>query len=227
VSELKADWETTDGRIRLFNRDCMEVLPLLGVVDCVVTDPPYGIGAAKMTMGRGSRNDTGHHKSMTWDSKPPRTEDLLRICEGRPSIVWGGNYFGLPASRCWLVWDKLDPNSDFAAAELAWTNLDRVAKTFYLSRKANSLQGGFHPTQKPLSLMLWCLSMIPESTVVFDPFMGSGTTGLACLRLGKRFIGIEKERPYFEAAIKRITDELNRTPLFDPAPIIQRSLIND
>jgi len=192
------------GDATLYLGDCLEILPTLGKVDAVVTDPPYGIGAGKMTMGRGSRNDTGHHTPIDWDKSPPALVDLISIIGCHPAILWGGNYFGLPASSRWLVWDKLDPNSDFASCELAWTNLAGVVKTFTMSRKANSLLGGDHPTQKPVSLMQWCLGFLPGAETILDPFMGSGTTGVACANLGRKFIGIEICEQYFNIACERI-----------------------
>jgi DNA modification methylase len=202
------------GDARLILGDCLEILPTLGKVDAVVTDPPYGINAGKMTMGRGSRNDTGQHARLDWDKAPPALGDLLSIVSIHFAIIWGGNYFGLPPSSRWLIWDKLDPNSDFASCELAWTNLSGVVKTFAMSRKANSLMGGDHPTQKPVALMQWCLGFLPDAETILDPFMGSGTTGVACANLGRKFIGIEIEEKYFDIACRRIADAYKQLRLF-------------
>ena len=227
---VKPTWQTDNGSVQLYCADCLDVLPTLaaGSVDAVVTDPPYGIDAGRMTMGRGSRNDTGKHCPLDWDNAAASTDDIMRLIDGRPAIVWGGNYFGLPPSSRWLVWDKCDPNSDFASAELAWTNLPGVVKTFTMSRKANSLLAGQHPTQKPVALMLWCLSFLPDAETILDPFMGSGTTIVACIRTGRRAIGIEREKKYFDIAVERCERELKRFPLFtEEKPLKQGVLLPD
>ena len=195
-------------------------------MDAILTDPPYGIGAGTMTMGRGSRNDTGHHETHNWDSRPA-DPCVIELCRRIPqAIIWGGNYFHLPPSSRWLVWDKCDPNSDFASAELAWTNLCGVVKTFQMSRKANSLKAGLHPTQKPIAMMLWCLGFLPDAETICDPYLGSGTTAVACIRTKRRCIGIELHRPYFDIAVERCKRELDRHPLFDrPQPKRQGELI--
>jgi len=225
VSELKADWETTDGRIRLFNRDCMEVLPLLGAVDCVVTDPPYGIGAGRMNLGY---SRTSRMEKTSWDDTQPCLDQLLTLHSA--FIIWGGNYFPLPPSRGFLVWNKgaCFHGRDFAECELAWMSMDTNARVLnYDPIAKGDYRDKVHTTQKPVPVMEWCLEQVPLAELIGDPYMGSGTTGVACARLGRRFIGCEISPAYFDIAVKRISDELNRCPLFDPAPIIQRSLIND
>lgn len=204
-----------DDAVTIYHGDCRFLMPQLpGWFDLLLTDPPYGIGAGTMTMGRGSRNDNGVHERSEWDLKPA-DEFLIQLglSISHSAIIWGGNYFNLPPSRRWLIWDKCDPNSDFASAELAWTNLDGVVKTFAMSRKRNSLMGGQHPTQKPLGLMVWCMEFVPDANTVLDPFMGSGTTLRAAKDLGRKAIGIEIEERYCEIAAKRMAQEvLDFTP---------------
>lgn len=182
----------------LYLGDCLDVLPTLGKVDAVVTDPPYGIGIS----GNPVRQK---HEKLDWDAAPP-SDRLIDAClnAGRHAIVWGGNYFDLPPSQCFFVWDKCQPQ-DFSLAmvEQAWTNLKMPAKMF---RQSVTSYDKKHPTQKPENLMQWCLSFLPDAETILDPFMGSGTTGVACIRTGRRFIGIEKEPKYFEIALKRIKD---------------------
>jgi DNA modification methylase len=135
---------------------------------------------------------------------------------GRHHIVWGGNYYSLPAARGWLVWDKVQRFSG-ADAELAYTNLDIPVRIYRLSRidaHQNLERGKEHPTQKPIVLMEWCLSFIPDAKTILDPFMGSGTTGVACMRLGRQFIGIEREARYFEMACQRIENAQRQERLF-------------
>lgn len=215
---MKPTWQTSDGSVQLYLGDCLEILPHLGPVDAVVTDPPYGIGDRMQGGTWGAKQK--YEDFRRWDIAPP-SQWLAGICDGRPSIVWGGNYFELPPSRCWLAWDKQNAVPTMSDVELAWTNFDRPSK-----RK--SLPVGVHrhghPTEKPLALMEWCLSFCPHGTIL-DPFMGSGTTGVACVRTGRRFVGIEIDERYFRIAVQRITDELTRHPLLEQPPIVQRELI--
>ena len=116
----------------------------------------------------------------------------------------GGNYFDLPPSQAFLVWDKMQPeNFSLAMCEQAWCSFKKPAKMHRLSVTSYEKE---HPTQKPVRLMEWCINYAPESATVLDPFMGSGTTGVACVRLGKSFVGIECERKYFDIACRRIED---------------------
>jgi len=238
----KPDWSTADGRVQLYNRDCMEVLPLLGAVDCVVTDPPYGIGEAAgkaktRTSGLTSKikNAVDYRRDYgdaAWDDKPISKDVIATLLAvSRWQIIFGGNYYDLPPTSCWLVWDKFNGDTDFADCELAWTNLKKAVRRIqFLWNGCMRLERHIertHPTQKPVGVMQWCISHLPkDSETILDPFMGSGTTGVAAVSAGKRFIGIEREAKYFNDAVRRIEAELSRTPLFDPAPIIQRSLIN-
>ena len=114
-----------------------------------LVDPPYGIGAGMMTMGKGSGNDTGRHKRKNWDNETPSDEyfnELRRVSKNQ--IIWGGNYFNLPPTRCYLLWDKKDKNSDFASHEMAWTSFDKVVKCFIRARSAGGDSNNkIHPTR--------------------------------------------------------------------------------
>jgi len=196
----------------------MDILPALGKVDAVVTDPPYGIGEDR---GRFRDRKGGAHrvlKNLRWDSERPSEKVFLKMQDAsKNQIIWGGNYFAdlLPASKGWLYWDKL-MGGDFADGELAWTSLDRALRKF---TRCNKNHGKQHPTQKPVALMEWCLSFLPDAETILDPFMGSGTTGVACVNLGRKFIGIEKEPEYFDIACQRIQDAMDQPRLFDePMP---------
>jgi site-specific DNA-methyltransferase (adenine-specific)/modification methylase len=129
---------------------------------------------------------------------------------GRWQIVFGGNYYDCPAATCWLVWDKVNGENNFADCELAWTNLPKAVRLIrYMWNgmlREKGAQRGDHPTQKPLEVMKWCIGQAPHSETVLDPFMGSGTTGVAAIQMGKSFIGIEREERYFEAACRRIRE---------------------
>lgn len=209
VIEGRAKWCVVEG-------DCREVLPELPVVDAVVTDPPYGI-ARVWSGGSGSGWGKAREEATTrneWDEAAPDAS-LLRLLRGmaKVSVFWGGNYFDLPPSRGWFVWTKPERGFSLAEAELAWTSIDTVIRVFDGPR---SDKDRTHPTQKPISLMLWCIEQATKpGDVVLDPFCGSGTTGVACLRLGRRFIGIEREPKYAAIARERLAAESQGLTLRD------------
>ena len=207
--------ELLDGRVTLYHGDCREILPTLGKVDAVVTDPPYGIGAAT-GIGKVTKEGSDFRAAVfQWDAAPPPGEVFAALLGmSKWQVIWGGNYFGLPAAPSFFVWDKVQPEQfTLAMAELAWTNVKKPAKIWRW--KSQSINGGdakHHPTQKPERLMAWCISHLPEGVeTILDPFMGSGTTGVAAVKLGRKFIGIEIDPDYFAIACKRV-DEAARQP---------------
>lgn len=217
--------ETLAEGIELYLGDCREILPTLGKVDAVVTDPPYGIARTwkgGFGHGWGKARADGELRN-EWDAAAPTSETISQIlaCSDQ-QIIWGGNYFDLPESRCWYVWNKPERGFTLAEAELAWTNRDSVVRVFDAPR---SEPDRIHPTQKPVALMRWCVEK--TKGVVLDPFMGSGTTGVACVKLGRKFIGIEIEPKYFDIACKRISEELKQPDFFveKPKPARQEALI--
>ena len=199
------------GDATLYLADCMEVLPTLPKVDAVITDPPYGIGIAANPVRQA-------YAKQDWDDAPPDAALILEVIErGDVAIVWGGNYFGLPAAQCFLVWDKCQPEAfTLAMCEMAWTNIGKPAKSFRLPVTSYAKE---HPTQKPVTLMEWCIKHAGNPQAVLDPFMGSGTTGVACMNLGRKFIGIEREPKYFDIACERISRAVAQGRLFDPEPV--------
>ena len=201
------------GDATLYLGDCLEILPTLSNIDAVITDPPYGIN---QDGGNFRDRKGGNHRileKLNWDKTRPNKKifDLMeKIALKR--LYWGGNYFAdyLPSSRGWLYWDK-KMGGDFSDGELAYTNLDKVLKSFsYYSKE----HGKEHPTQKPVTLMEWCINYLDNPNIICDPFMGSGTTGVACANMGKTFIGIEKEQKYFDIACKRIENAYRQEKLF-------------
>lgn len=206
-----------DGRVKLFLGDCREVLPTLSRVDAVVTDPPYGIGySLNPIVGKGKTKS--NHAATEWDVAP--IVDLRSIlAHGKDQIVWGGNYYDLPPTRGWLSWFKPDAPPSLGNFELAWTNLDRTSRQISCSIAATNAERIGHPTQKPLTVMMWCLGFVPDASTILDPFMGSGTTGVAAINLERQFIGIEVEPRYFEIACRRIEDACRQPRLFaEPIP---------
>lgn len=209
------------GEATLYHGDNREIVPALQAFDALVTDPPYGIGEAK---GKNKSRDklavSKDHGTDTWDDEPaPEWLMLLLREKTRWQVIFGGNYYPLPPSSCWLVWDKENGESDFADCEMAWTNFKKATR---LKRwmwngmlRAGKEDRGDHPTQKPIKVMEWALTLVPEpSQTILDPFMGSGTTGVACANLGRQFTGIERERKYFDAACKRIEEAYSQQRLF-------------
>lgn len=198
--------------VTLYLGDCREILPTLGKVDAVVTDPPYGICINKSNRLSVSRG----HGGESWDDEAADMSWLVPMAV--PSIVWGGNYFDFPPTRAPLVWDKNNAGRDFADFEMAWTNLDMVARRI-VYRPMNMDGGKLHPTQKPIEVMHWCVSHLPaDCKLILDPFMGSGTTGVACAKVGKHFVGIEREPKYFDIACRRIQAALDAPDMFVEAP---------
>jgi len=188
------------GNCSLWLGDCREILPHLPKVDLVLTDPPYGLGER---MKGGTWGAQEHNEGfLKWDLEAPHEIVSGLIALNVPTVIWGGNYFSVPPSRCWLLWNKVNAVPTMADMEMAWTNFDRPAKRIDLP--VGRVEFG-HPTQKPIKLIEWCLDLAPKATLtVADPFMGSGTTGVACANMGKTFYGIEREERYFDIACKRI-----------------------
>jgi site-specific DNA-methyltransferase (adenine-specific)/modification methylase len=217
--------ETLADGIELWLGDCREILPTLGKVAAVLTDPPYGIGeAAGANKSRSNAAPARDYGNAAWDDKTSDEAVALAVSAARHAIVFGGNYYDLPPTSCWLVWDKLN-TGDFADCELAWTNLPKAVRRLQYRwngmLRQNNEPRGDHPTQKPLGVMRWCIGHLPEDArTILDPFMGSGTTGVACVQLGRKFIGIELDPGYFDIACRRISDELKRPrlDLGEPAP---------
>ena len=209
------------GDATLYCGDCLEILPTLGVVDAVVTDPPYGIGAYSTgIMGAGVLARQSEYEPTTWDTEPVSEELRALVLSAAQWCVWfGGNYYAMPPSSCWLVWDKINGTNNFADCELAWTNLRKAVRLvryrWHGMLRANNETRGDHPTQKPIGVMEWAIEHLPaDAKTILDPFMGSGTTGVACANLGRKFIGIEIERKYFDIACERISAAYAQCRLF-------------
>lgn len=190
------------GGITIYNADCRKVLPWLGRFDLLLTDPPYGIGfAAQPTKWQ---REAGH-TAKDWDNEPPAAWMIQQMVEtAGTAIVWGGNYYGLRPSRCWLSWHKPDAPPSMSNVEYAWTSMDRNSKQISHSISATNAERCGHPTQKPLAVMKWCLSLVDEATTVVDPFMGSGTTLVAAKQAGRRAVGIEINEEYCQKAVERL-----------------------
>lgn len=191
-----------DERCTIYNADCRQVLPFLPKFDLLLTDPPYGIGIASNPVRQA-------HTKEDWDEMSPADWVIKMAVDcAKFSIVWGGNYFNLPASRKFLVWDKQQPeNFSLAMAEQAWCSWEGNAKVF--SKRVAGTYVKCHPTQKPEGLIRWCIKQAPEDIdTILDPFMGSGTTLVAANLEGRKAVGIEINEAYCEAAANRLRQKV-------------------
>ena len=218
--ELKAQTLRISDSVTLILGDCLAHLPIIAA-DFLVTDPPYGI-AYKSGGRTGGKWDFVRHQGQTisGDKKPFDPAPMLAL--GLPFIMWGANFFSDKLPGCgWLVWDKRPGIEDMkfnrSDAEIAANSGSKTVKTFRhlwhgICRDSDVGQH-LHPTQKPVPLMAWCMEQarVPVGATVLDPYMGSGTTGIACIRTGRKFIGIERDPKHFETAVQRIRAELTQT----------------
>ena len=202
------------GNAELWLGDCREILPTLGKVDAVVTDPPYGIFKSTGGDGKMFGKETiysADDSAAEWDKRPDA--DLLTLVKDAADLwtIWGGNYFArdLGDSKGLFIWNKLTGNNSYADGECAFTNKTGTLRIFthqWCGAFKDSERGerAIHPTQKPVAVMRWCINFAKNAETILDPFMGSGTTGVAAVQMGRKFIGIEREERYFEIACKRI-----------------------
>ncbi len=210
----------TIGDCTLYLADCLDVMKDMAdnSVDCVVTDPPYGIGeAAGKNKSRGGLAIPKDYGNKTWDNVTNEIGVMASRRVSKHQAIFGGNYYYLPPTPCWLIWDKLN-TGDFADCEMVWTNLHgavRINRMLWngMIRVEKHVERE-HPTQKPVGIMEWVIGKMPHGTVL-DPFMGSGTTGVACVNLGRKFIGIEIDEDYFEIACRRIEEAYQQPRLFE------------
>lgn len=226
--------------VELYLGDCREILPTLGKVDAVVTDPPYGIafshnGNDRSGIGKGKYATKFAGVSIVGDGESFDPRPLLSLAE--TVILWGGNHFAnaLPPSASWFIWDKRAASkhtNDFADCEMAWTNKKGVARVFRhqwdgMMKASERGEPRCHPTQKPIELMRWCLQQIPNASSILDPYMGSGTTGVAAVKGGLSFTGIEIDPGYFDAACRRVSAALKAPDLFveKPKPLKQEAML--
>jgi site-specific DNA-methyltransferase (adenine-specific) len=199
----------------IINADCLEVMKQVpdNYFDLVLTDPPYGIGMDNELYKAGENNSKNgfiKHKRTNWDNATPTKEifdEIFRISKNQ--IIWGGNYFATMMShnsQGWLYWNKGQEGFSFADGELAWTSFDKAVRAFRMTRVEGAKEKGLHPTQKPMKVIEWSLQQAKAEKhfKIFDPFMGSGTTAVACQSLGLEWCGCELEADYVAIANKRL-----------------------
>ena len=201
----------TIGAATLYLGDCRDVLPTLGKVDAVVTDPPFGVGNFVQTTG----NVRG--EAVQWNEETP-SDDLFRQLREMSvhRIIWGANFFNcFEPNGGALVWVKNQPMPDFSKAEVAScshlkkTEIINLTWTNFVNDKVTS-----HPCERPVGLYRWCINYLPYSETILDPFFGSGSCGVAAVQMGRKFIGIEREPRYFDIACKRIEDAQRQGDMF-------------
>lgn len=215
---IKPYFETRLGK--LYHGDCLDVMPEIISVNLVLTDPPYGVNEMTRRKNK-SRNNIAKVKDYgeyTWDSQIPGISyfyEMKRV--GNNQIIFGGNYFvnHLYNSPCWIVWDKVNGDSDFADCELAWTSFNTAVRKYIWrwngmlqEKMGNNKEKRVHPNQKPVGLFMAILrDYSKKNDLILDPYLGSGTTAIACERLNRRWIGIEISKEYCDIAVERIKKE--------------------
>ena len=200
----------TDEFVTIYQATCEDLLCKIGQFDLLLTDPPYGLDEANgRNKKRGKLAVPVDYGTSDWDETINQNAiDLARnICTYQ--IIFGGNYYVLPPSKCWLIWDKENGETDFADCELAWTNFDkatRLKRHIWNGMIRKNHEQRWHPTQKPLDVIKWSISQSPNTvTTILDPFMGSGTTLRAAKDLGIKAVGIEIDERYCEIAANRMS----------------------
>ena len=223
-----------------YNMDCMEAMREMpdNAFDLAVVDPPYGINADKFNNGSGASKDKGvygtsvrcrkerlnygrgklasrilNQSDCFWDRMPPTKEyfdELFRVSKNQ--VIWGGNYFQLPPTRCVLCWDKKQPWTNFSQFELAWTSFDMPAKIF---RLGNTMGGKIHPTQKPIALYAWIYSLFAKhGDKVLDTHLGSGSSRIAAYDAELDFVGYEIDKQYFDKQEERFEKHISQIDMF-------------
>ena len=196
---------------KLYNEDCLEAMKSIPdkYFDLAIVDPPYGIGISSNPVRQA-------HAKKQWDSNIPDSiyfKELKRVSKNQ--IIWGGNYYDLPPTQNYLVWDKKQPH-DFSLAmcELAWCSIQKPIKMF--SYSVLTERNKIHPTQKPVALYAWILNnYAKEGDKILDTHVGSASSLIACHRLGFDYLGFELDEDYFNKAIERLEKETNQISIFE------------
>lgn len=222
------------GDCTLYLGACEDLPNLIDKFDAILSDPPYGIAYSPGGGGGGIRDKNGKRYKKQFsgkdivinDNRPFNPQWMLNL--NVPTILWGGNHFAdkLPNMPSWFVWDKKcgTATNDFADCEMAWSNLGKPARCLQhlwngmLKDSERGIQR-VHPTQKPIAVMEWCIKHFSDECITFfDPYMGSGTTGVACVKMGKKFIGCEIDENHFETACRRIREAYAQPDMFVAPP---------
>jgi len=205
--------------IELLHADCMDYMATQpdNAFDLAIVDPPYGIDAGNMQMGKGKGTDSRVWTSKDWDKNIPSSEyfdELKRV--SRHQIIWGANYYdSMPSTPCWVIWDKIQEFSG-ASFEMAWTSFDSPAKAFRMARcEAYVGINKIHPTQKPVKLYEWLLRNYAEPNQrILDTHLGSGSSAIAAHYYGCEFVGCELDEDYYNAACERFDMATRQAAMF-------------
>jgi DNA modification methylase len=205
------------GGQRLILGDCLKVMPTLDRFDCLVTDPPYGV--LSKTGSAATRRSSGNKTSgiCDWDISITASDIGAILRSSNDAMIWGGCHMELPATFGYLIWDKVCEGLNFGEVEYCWTTR-KFAPRMFRFRAAGMDGGKQHPTQKPIAVMKWCLGFLPDAKTILDPFMGSGTTLVACQKLGRMGTGIELDPDYFQIACDRVQKAADQPDLFIKPP---------
>jgi site-specific DNA-methyltransferase (adenine-specific) len=200
----------------VFNTDCLAAMKSYpdNYFDLAIVDPPYGIDVTNQSQGKGGGVAKKiEYKKTDWDKYAPNNDyfqELIRVSQNQ--IIWGGNYFTLRPSSCWIVWDKLN-SADFADCELAWTSFATAVRKFtyrwngMLQQDMKNKESRIHPTQKPVALYRWLLQNYAKpNDKILDTHLGSGSSRIAADMEGYNFTGYELDKDYFDASVKRFKD---------------------
>ena len=217
IERLKMKPYYQDSAVTIYHGDCREIVPQLGRFDLLLTDPPYGMNYKPARCSRNGKWEKRHREPVYGDDCVFEPSQFLELSNHQ--IFWGANWYAqsLPSSGGWLIWDKRrlgTVNPDFIASdcELAWTNIlgrTKIYSHLWAGLTRDSEIGvHLHPTQKPVALMKWCMSFVPEAKTILDPFAGSGTTGRAAKDFNKSAVLIEREERYCEIAASRMSQEV-------------------
>lgn len=200
---------------QLYHMDCLEGMKQFPdkFFELAIVDPPYGIKVGQMNMG--SRQTITPDKEKKWDDSPPDDKyfsELFRVSKNQ--IIWGGNYFKLPPTRCFTIWDKGETmyGRSFAECEFAWTSFDASARIYKYSPNDNTR---IHPTQKPAALYCWLLKNYAKAgDKILDTHVGSASSLLACIEMGFEYMAFELDEDYYKAAQERLEAFKAQTRLF-------------
>ena len=202
--------------MNITNEDNMELMSMYPdkYFDLAIVDPPYGININESIGRRKGMKHSGHKKAV-WDNQIPNKEyfdELFRV--SRNQIIWGGNYFNMPPTKCFIIWDKCySEDVTFSRYEYAWTSFNKTSKGFVFNGQANL--GKIHPTQKPIKLYKWILDKYAkEGDKILDTHLGSGSIAIACHDYGFDLTACELDKEYFDKAMQRINDHKSQTKLF-------------
>ena len=207
-------------KIDITNEDNMQLMARYPdkYFDLAIVDPPYGIKASSGASTNGTMRKkiaNGEIKGGNWDDQIPNYEyfkELFRVSKNQ--IIWGGNYFDLPPSKCFLIWDKGESiyGRDFAECEMAWASFDKCARIYKLFPNQKDRT---HPTQKPIGLYKWVLDRFAnDGDKILDTHLGSGTIAIACYDYGFDLTACELDEDYYKNAMKKINEHTAQTKLF-------------